>query len=259
MSMNSVSFNQLKTFLSKIDSRKPIYYVANPGNWGDALIRYGTRKLFSDMGLEVIECLAEERDRLCSHRDPGTVIYGGGGAWCNLWQHAFGYVKSYAKFHDCIVLPSTYDRHFSVPRTTFFCRDQFESKQHMPESTFVHDLAFYIGDEFRSGTPTNRTGYFFRKDAEKSGRIELPQSNVDLSRQGSTDSHVGKFFEILDHCKVIHTDRLHVAIAGCLLHREVHLYPGSYFKNRAVFESSIRGVYSGTFFHEISEAQLRFQ
>jgi hypothetical protein len=41
-----------------------------------------------------------------------------------------------------------------------------------------------------------------------------------------------------------------VAIAACLLGRELHLHPGGYFKNRAVFRSSIEGRFPNAHFHE---------
>jgi exopolysaccharide biosynthesis predicted pyruvyltransferase EpsI len=38
----------------------------------------------------------------------------------------------------------------------------------------------------------------------------------------------------------VRTDRLHVAIAGALLGKRVELYAGSYYKNRAVYDFSLR-------------------
>jgi exopolysaccharide biosynthesis predicted pyruvyltransferase EpsI len=44
----------------------------------------------------------------------------------------------------------------------------------------------------------------------------------------------------IDRFETIRTDRLHVAIAGAVLGKAVVLYPGSYFKNRAVYDFSLR-------------------
>ena len=46
---------------------------------------------------------------------------------------------------------------------------------------------------------------------------------------------------------IIHTDRLHVAILACLLHKRVHFYKGGYFKNEAVFRSSMRDYFDDVF------------
>lgn len=42
-------------------------------------------------------------------------------------------------------------------------------------------------------------------------------------------------------------DRLHVAILACLLHKRVHFYKGGYFKNEAVFRSSMRDYFDDVF------------
>ena len=42
-------------------------------------------------------------------------------------------------------------------------------------------------------------------------------------------------------------DRLHVAILACLLHKRVHFYNGGYFKNEAVFRSSMRDYFDDVF------------
>lgn len=43
------------------------------------------------------------------------------------------------------------------------------------------------------------------------------------------------------------TDRLHVAIAGALLGKSVELHANSYFKNRAVYQFSLRSFPSVRF------------
>jgi len=54
---------------------------------------------------------------------------------------------------------------------------------------------------------------------------------------------VQEFFDALAPYDSIHTDRLHVAIASCLLGKKLTVYPGSYFKNEAVFRSSMDGLF----------------
>lgn len=126
----------------------------------------------------------------------------------------------------------------------------FESKQKMPNATFCHDMAFYIGKEFLQKGKGSGKGYFFRCDAESANRIKIPPGNVDIALQGNHLSDVSQYFEILNRFAIIYTDRLHVAIAACLLEKEVHLYPGAYFKNRAVYLSSIKDYFDNVFFHE---------
>jgi len=50
-----------------------------------------------------------------------------------------------------------------------------------------------------------------------------------------------EFLDYLAAFDKIETNRLHVAIGGSLLGKEVNLYANSYWKNRAVYEASLRG------------------
>jgi exopolysaccharide biosynthesis predicted pyruvyltransferase EpsI len=240
-------FIRLEETLRRICGRGAVYYLPNSGNWGDALIRFGTRKFLRDIGLNVTELAADSSPGLLPSLRGGTVLYGGGGAWCALWN---GAARKVARFHErfrVVVLPSTYEKRYAIPNTTFFCRDAFESQQNMPEAVFCHDLSFYIGP--LASPPPSGTGYFFRTDKESSGSRKIPPENIDLSSKGRHTSDVFPFIAEIAKHSTVHTDRLHVAIAACLLGRELHLYPGSYYKNRAVFFSSMRHHFSNVHFH----------
>jgi exopolysaccharide biosynthesis predicted pyruvyltransferase EpsI len=98
----------------------------------------------------------------------------------------------------------------------------------------------------RGGAPA--VLHAFRTDAERTG-IPLPDDNLDLSRLmafGTRDAnvchtgtlHVLRYLDLYDE---VRTNRLHLAIGAALLGKRVRLHPNSYFKNRAVYEFSIRG------------------
>ena len=171
--------------------RGAIYYFPNPGNWGDALIRYGTLKFFEDYNLSYREIKTgfnpsdmQRSKKEWVHRfvENGTVIYGGGGGWCQIFNHAEGHVKAhqvrlkYGGFQlqfKTIVMPSTYEKKYSIPDTIFFRRDVFESQQHMPDAIFCHDLAFYAAPPQSLTLESGRgAGYFFRNDVGSSGKIK---------------------------------------------------------------------------------------
>lgn len=243
-------------FLEKVIKEKctdgPVYYLANPGNFGDALIREGALKFFQHIGLEFIELKTKNTLRPQWWRTifppKGTLIFGGGGAWCNLWNNEYILKKIYQRFKNIIVLPSTYEIKPSIPNATFFCRDVYESKKKVPEAFFCHDMAFFIGD--RSASEGVGDGYFFRTDAESSNKINIPIENNDISTKGHQYSNIDLFFDEIAKFAIIHTDRIHVAIAACLLGREVHLYPGAYFKHRALYLSSLKGYFNNVYFHD---------
>jgi exopolysaccharide biosynthesis predicted pyruvyltransferase EpsI len=91
----------------------------------------------------------------------------------------------------------------------------------------------------------------FRSGPEKTD-IEIPDDNIDLSIVfalgiGETTSFYAsfKFLNFINKCRKVKTNRLHICIAGALLGKEVFFYPNNYFKNRAVFEYSMKN----RFFH----------
>lgn len=246
------AFSLLENVIKKACGQGPVYYFANPGNLGDALIRHGTLKFFRDIGLTFTELKgARKKDWFLPFLRGGTVIYGGGGAWCRLWTQSEDFVTKLRRRFRVIVLPSTYELHYAMPGVIFFCRDLFESRQNMPEAHFCHDMAFYLGRLSGKDGEGEGKGYIFRGDGE--GRIErerIPVSNFDISAQGTHLSEISSFLEHIQAFRTIYTDRLHVAIAACLLGKEVHLYPGAYFKNRAVYLSSMRDYFDNVYFHE---------
>ena len=71
--------------------------------------------------------------------------------------------------------------------------------------------------------------------------------NMDISLWGNEITPIAPFIKKIDEFDIIHTDRLHVAILACLLHKRVHFYKGGYFKNEAVFRSSMRDYFDDVF------------
>lgn len=230
-----------------------VYLLCNPGNWGDALIRFGTEQFLKHYGIayEKLYITTRLQDRLKWLKagfSNSLLLCIGGGAWCSHYAHlskAVENIQRKYRFRHIIVLPSTYESSYQIDNVTFFRRDQFQSAESMPNSTFCHDLAFFIGS-LQSPKPTKQIAYCFRRDVETSGQHQILQNNHDLSDQGTEDMGVFEFFQYLAEYETIHTDRLHVAVGSSLLGRQVYLYPGKYFKNNAIFRSSIEPYFPNT-------------
>ena len=178
----------------------------------------------------------------------GIYIYGGSGAWCKHYNTGEKYIKIFSKRFKTIVLPSTYDKTFEYPKVEFYCRDMQESQSNMPSATFCHDLAFYLTPQPKNKA-TKDVGHFFRRDAERNQLHALPKDNWDISRDGKQLNDAYEFIEHINSFKTIYTDRLHVAIAGTLIGKEVHIFSNNYFKTRAIFESSMRNNFKNCTFH----------
>ena len=240
-------FDELKDLLLKETKGKKVYYLANPGNWGDGLIRFGTKLFFAEIGLIYKELSPKRSDWIVPFMKGGVVIYGGGGAWCKNWQNT--YVEKLSKRFKVIVLPSTYESKIKLKNTIFFARDKYESLKNIPTPYFTHDMAFYIGSMFYKGNPGSGNGYFYREDKESAGVLELGTNNIDISHKGNHYTPVENFFGEISNYEIIHTDRLHVAIAAVLMKKTLHWYPGNYFKSEAVYNSSIKEHFKNVYFH----------
>ena len=248
-------FHALGNRLTDLIASNTVYYQPNHGNWGDGLIAAGTRRFLSDLGIEYQEhryrglknprWLRKPAWLRTASRHDSVLLYGGGGAWCSYWDRS-DYLSYIARFfRHVIVLPSTFERIVNIPNATFFCRDLYESRQ-LSNADFCHDMAFYLDPgESRGG---QGTANMFRTDLESAKHIPLPDGNRDLSLEQRYDYPPDEFFDALRPYEEIRTDRLHVCIASCLLGKKVHLHPGAYFKNRAVFDSSIRGNFANASF-----------
>jgi exopolysaccharide biosynthesis predicted pyruvyltransferase EpsI len=242
-------FSMLAETLKEACGNGPVYYLPNPGNFGDAMIRYATLKFFHDIKLNVRELTTSKKDWLLPILTGGTVIYGGGGGWSSLWTHSERYVTRMKRRFRVIVLPSTFERSYALGDTIVFCRDLYESQQNMPHAMFCHDMAMYLEKDLLPAGGRG-IGYYFRTDKESANRFEIPAGNTDISIAGNHLTDVRWLFETINSVSVVHTDRLHVSIAAGLLGKEVHLYAGSYFKNRAVYLSSMKNCFDNIAFHE---------
>jgi len=156
-------------------------------------------------------------------------------------------------FNNFIVLPSSYDKAYDIEGVNFYCRDQFDSQENMPQAKFCHDMAFFLEPLTLSSKPNKKIANAFRVDIESSGKITLPDDNYDLSSKGKHNDDVYQFFKYLSQFEVINTDRLHVSIGASILGKQVNLYGGSYFKNKAIFKTSLANVYPNTKFIGSSE------
>ncbi len=248
MVKNDKCYILLEDVIREYSENAKVYYMPNSGNWGDSIIRYATLLFFNKTGMKFTE-IKKLKELPPVKFGKRILLYGGGGGWCSNWDHSSKIIEEASrKFVKIIVLPSTYEETYSYNNTIFFVRDKFESLKNIPDALFCHDMAFFIGkikSEEGSGD-----GYFFRTDSESTGKIKIPASNLDISSMGRTYARAYDFINEISKYNVIYTDRLHVAIVASLLEKELHLFSGNYFKNRAVFNTSIKPNFKNVFFHE---------
>lgn len=95
--------------------------------------------------------------------------------------------------------------------------------------------------------PQGNTLHVMRTDEGPTG-VALSPTNTDISAwfdmwcapREVADYVAGVMLAVLDRFETVVTNRLHVAIGAALLGKTVHMHANNFFKNRAVYEYSLR-------------------
>lgn len=243
-------YDKLETHIRTMANGRKIIFAPSYGNWGDALILKGTLQFLADRKIEFTVIPRAKIDQIREGISPAGLTLGdaillscGGGSWCKNFHGNRDFVQRNASlFAHTIVMPST----FELPaisggsnRVSYIARDKYDSLETIPDALFCHDMAFYVSlPGSIEVASTASVGYFMREDSEKSGSAKSLGHGYDISLVGNQNSKITPFFHILNGYDKIITDRMHVAIAGAMLGKQVELYAGDYFKAPAVHRSS---------------------
>lgn len=252
--LDNAPFDSLAKEINEKSTGKRIIYVPNPGNLGDALIREGTKKFFHDFSIDHLEINIGFRGGRYTlipfllNRN-NFFVFGGGGSWhrgCAFGLHICKFISKFTR--NLIVLPSTFSLNAEGVAGTLFRRANGESLIYAKNSKFCHDMALYLLKENK--IPSARKAYkrsvilnAFRTDNESSNEGKtFPENNSDVSLLGDHMSSASTMLDMIDCSDTIRTDRLHVAIAGIILDRNVQLYSGNYPKIADIYEASLKNI-----------------
>lgn len=254
--------------LLKKYSGKKIIYIPNPGNAGDSLIVLGTFTLFNKLNLNY------EIGNINKIYNNEILFYAGGGNLVGIYKNCKNFILKNQDKNEIVVLPHTINKEDEFiqnlnKNTILICRELYSYeyvKKHIKHKNNIFifkDMAYYIDPQYLKKFQKKGEGCCncFRLDSEKT-EIKIPNDNNDISqslREGISNntsniniinSTCDKVFLYLSNYEEINTNRLHVAIAGILLNKKVNLYPNSYWKNKAIYEYSIKDKYSNIKFIE---------
>lgn len=247
---NDPAFAALADALVEVSQGRRVFYSPNIGNWGDGLIHTGVMQFLGHFGIDHKLVLRPQLLRLAAFLDPmeiglrdAVLITPGCGAWCENFAGARNTVAHAGKLFDhVVVLPSTFELGpVALPssRITYFRRDNGISREGIPDSRFCHDMAFFLDMDIPEPEMRLEKGTFLRSDGEIHAAATDTAYNIDISRAGNHFSDAQALFRILNTYDQIETDRMHVAIAGAMLGRQVTLYPSNYAKIPDLFRSSL--------------------
>jgi len=265
MTSNDLGFESL---LKLYHSKYNLVYKANPGNAGDGVIASATYDFFKQSGLNY------DQYRASNHYDSSKdiLIFGGGG---NLIEGLYAEGKDFIlnhkdKFAKVIIMPSTvrgYEDFFKEGLDKFIvcCRERTSFEYILSlgykaeESVFLaDDMAFYLDlpSYLSCVEPFKGIANCYRTDSESLTK-DYKEDNHDISLTWNGDYWDNEFLarnstrcmiNFLEEYSIINTDRLHVAILGSLLGKEVNFFPNSYYKNEAVYKYSLLNQYHKTVF-----------
>ena len=250
-------FDNLADHLLSVVRKRPVVFVINPGNWGDALIREGAECFLRHYEIDYVRTHLKdfERQRIdlgslkrqIGHDDP-VMVYNGCGAFTDHYSLVDRVQRLASHFSSVMLLPCTVNTRLRLDRfpsdTHVVVRDRFESQAALPDAPFCHDMAFFL--DLVGQPPSRSAGYFFREDKEApTEAISVPEGarNRDLSKGGKAQDPIEGFVRAVADCAEVHTNRLHIGITAALLGRKTFLSGNDYFKIRAIHDSSIDGTY----------------
>lgn len=233
----------LKKYLDKYKNTR-VDFFRFPGNYGDSLIWHGTKTLLSS--LNISECCVDTS----SPKYNDILFIDGGGNFVDYYSDIRDFlIEKPALYSEVVILPHTIfgEKQIEVLNNisgnlTAFCREKvsaefLENKLIHGKAYLWHDCAFY--NTFSPLSSGKGILNAFRSDKE-SILNKLPELNNDLSYNGYATKPLDELIDVLQKYAQVNTDRLHIAIGAVLLGKQVKLFPNSYYKNKAVFDYSLK-------------------
>lgn len=246
----------LKKYLSKYEDTT-VDFFRFPGNYGDSLIWHGTKRLISSLNI------SEHYVDITSPKYNDVLFIDSGGNLVDYYSDIRDFLLEKPDlYNEIVILPHTIfgEKQIKVlngvsSKLVIFCREKISAKFLEGKLTggkvhLWHDCAFY--NEFPMYPKGAGILNSFRTDRE-SKRQTLPKGNVDLSYDGYATKPLDRFIETLKEYRQVNTDRLHVAIGAALLGKDVYLYSNLYYKNKAVFDYSLRRFSNVRFIDEFTD------
>lgn len=234
-------------------SNKRVGYLRLYGNWGDSLIEKACFELFRDFNIEV-RIINPEIVKIDPKNLDGidTVLMPGGGSYGFLYKHNYELrTKLCELFNNQIVfLPqSMTDDLDKNPYTKVWLREAQSFEKCSRPKDICHDLAFYLTfDAYKNIKPYFKAGFLCREDEEAAGKRPFNLGDpVKICRS------VDEYIKLAASFEEIITDRIHFAIIAAKLGRKVHLFAGNYYKNKAIYEFSLRVFPNVTFYNSFVE------
>lgn len=259
-------------------SGKHVAFFPKSGNAGDGFIAHATYKLLEKYN---ISYTSYSQDEIVE--DDIVLIGGGGNLIEGKYEDVARIIWQHRKNAQVILLPHTIVGYADIVAETnnnlkIFCREPVSYELALlngakKEKTYLaHDVTFYLDDNHFSDfiREGKETLLALRTDGESSGVVPINKNNLDISLSWNGD--LWKDAQFCKHAtfslasyispyETVLTDRLHISILAAFLGKKVSLMPNDYYKNRAIYEHSIKKRFPNVNFintaSNISDAQTK--
>ena len=271
ISLKTIDPNNYRELINLLKNSNKLYYLPNSGNAGDSFIASATFSFFDKIKINYKQLYSFDEF------ENGTLIYGGGGAWIDLWEKYLNNVLNIMKKADrVIILPSSFNnitllpeilekkfyvfcrekksfnylKSFNSEANIFLCPDMAFSFGNIPSSTKCSDIELINKinclNDISSKFCNKETISLFRNDEEKKYGFK---SDFDLSNafgwvspflnKATYDIISYEFLKFINQFNEIKSDRLHVCICSAMLGKKTYMYDNSYGKNFSVFSYTL--------------------
>ncbi|MCA9261536.1 MAG: polysaccharide pyruvyl transferase family protein [Planctomycetales bacterium] len=206
--------------------------VSPIGNVGDRLIEEATRQLLDAFHIQWQSWSPSD----AVTPDFDEILFGGGGNMGTRYRNNWELRNAvFSVGLPVTILPQSFTSPEERVYRRVFVREQ-ASLAYCPEGELAPDLGLGL-DVGRFPGPTKELGVFLRRDPERVGRVSWfrrdPARICTSPRQ---------YLQLASRYRRIVTDRLHFAICGLHLRREVVLVANDYHKNHSMYVTWLRDL-----------------
>ncbi len=243
-------FDALAETLREAAGGGNLIYIPAKGDLGESFKRTGARALFDDRKLPHVirkaDALAgsgmKDYAKLAGTDNPVVVLGSGSGLSAELVAK-LGLTGKPGQAPRVVVLPdmtgaTAESLGLESGNCTVFSACGAGASDDRP---FCHDMAFCTEPTIRP--PKQNLACFFSGKTIMQFKPQLPVLNQDIQAEGHAFAPLNDFFARIALSRIVHTDRIHVAIVGALVGVDLTLYaqPGS--AAAQVFQASVAPYY----------------
>ena len=221
---------------------KRVGWLKMHGNVGDRMIDWATEQLFDHFDIEfgTLNWLDGDSDVNQVLGDIDIIVVAGGGNLGDLYTNCKDLRSQYlGQGRPIYVLPQSLTN-LNEDLTQYekvFLRENASHNMY-PDSVLAPDLALGFTPPTLSVHKKYPLGIFLREDVENITGF----SESSLGDPAVMCDSVSEYLQLANRFELIYTDRIHFAICGLLTGARVHLLPGSYHKNRGLFETWLKDL-----------------